>query len=113
MIDATSSLNAIGLGGTGAARAIERIAPGAGAGAVSGAGAISGLDFGAVLTDVASKGVSAIANAEAASIKGIRGEASIQQVVEAVLEAERTLQTAIAVRDKVVQAYQEISRMAI
>lgn len=111
MIDATSSLNAIGLGGTGAARAIERIAPGAGAG--SGAGAISGLDFGAVLTDVASKGVSAIANAEAASIKGIRGEASIQQVVEAVLEAERTLQTAIAVRDKVVQAYQEISRMAI
>lgn len=107
MIDATSSLNAVGIGGTGAARAIERIAPAAGAGAVS------GLDFGAVLTDVASKGVSAIANAEAASIKGIRGEASIQQVVEAVLEAERTLQTAIAVRDKVVQAYQEISRMAI
>ncbi|MFN3689117.1 flagellar hook-basal body complex protein FliE [Salinarimonas sp.] len=107
MIDATSSLNAVGIGGTGAARAIERIAP------TAGAGAVSGLDFGAVLTDVASKGVSAIANAEAASIKGIRGEASIQQVVEAVLEAERTLQTAIAVRDKVVQAYQEISRMAI
>lgn len=107
MIDATSSLNAVGIGGTGAARAIERIAP------TAGAGGVSGLDFGAVLTDVASKGVSAIANAEAASIKGIRGEASIQQVVEAVLEAERTLQTAIAVRDKVVQAYQEISRMAI
>ena len=107
MIDATSSLNAIGIGGTAATRAIERIAP------AGGAGAISGLDFGAVLTDVASKGVQAIAQAEAASIKGVRGEASIQQVVEAVLEAERTLQTAIAVRDKVVQAYQEISRMAI
>ena len=36
-----------------------------------------------------------------------------QQVVAAVMSTEQTLQAAIAVRDKVVAAYQEISRMAI
>ncbi|KAF2990642.1 Flagellar hook-basal body complex protein FliE [Methylocystis sp. MJC1] len=35
------------------------------------------------------------------------------QVVDAVMAAERSLQTMIAVRDKVVNAYQEISKMAI
>ena len=52
-------------------------------------------------------------NAEALSIAGVRGQASVQQVVDAVMTAEQSLQTAIAVRDKVVSAYLEISRMAI
>jgi len=34
-------------------------------------------------------------------------------VVEAVMSAEQSLQTAVAIRDKVVAAYQEIVRMAI
>jgi flagellar hook-basal body complex protein FliE len=34
-------------------------------------------------------------------------------VVEHVMSAEQSLQTAIAIRDKVVSAYQEISRMPI
>jgi flagellar hook-basal body complex protein FliE len=37
----------------------------------------------------------------------------VQQVVEAVMAAEQALQSAIAVRDKVVSAYLEISRMQI
>jgi flagellar hook-basal body complex protein FliE len=37
----------------------------------------------------------------------------VQKVVDAVLAAERELQTVIAVRDKAVNAYQEISRMSI
>ena len=45
--------------------------------------------------------------------RALQGKASVQQVVEAVMSAERQLQTAIAVRDKVVAAYLEISRMAI
>ncbi len=44
---------------------------------------------------------------------GCSGKASVQQVVEAVMSAEQTLQSAIAIRDKVVSAYLEISRMAI
>jgi flagellar hook-basal body complex protein FliE len=34
-------------------------------------------------------------------------------VVEAVMAAEQTLQTSVAIRDKVVSAYLEISRMSI
>ncbi|MGJ3263787.1 MAG: flagellar hook-basal body complex protein FliE [Salinarimonas sp.] len=111
MIDAVSSLT--GLVGPGATRATERLsitAPPAPAGSAASAGA---PDFGAVLADVAAQGVDVLREAEAASIAGMNGKASVQQVVEAVMNAERTLQTAIAVRDKVVQAYQEISRMQI
>jgi flagellar hook-basal body complex protein FliE len=43
----------------------------------------------------------------------MKGQASLQQVVQAVMMAEQTLQTVVAVRDKVVGAYQEISRMQI
>ena len=35
------------------------------------------------------------------------------KVVESVMEAQRSLQSVLAIRDKVVSAYQEIARMAI
>ncbi len=50
---------------------------------------------------------------EAASIAGIQGKISTQQVVEAVMSAEQSLQTAVAIRDKVVEAYQDILRMPV
>ena len=70
-------------------------------------------DFSQVLSQVAMNGIDNIRAAEATSIRGLQGQASVQQVVEAVMSAEQSLNTAIAVRDKVVQAYQEISRMQI
>jgi len=75
------------------------------------AGASVGFD--SVFNQVVIDAVSNLKAGEAASINGIRGKASAQQVVEAVMSAEQTLQMAIAVRDKVVAAYQEVSRMAI
>lgn len=72
-----------------------------------------GGDFASVLADVAASGVHTLRVGEAAAISGLQGKASTQQVVEAIMSAEQTLQTAIAIRDKVVAAYQEISRMAI
>ncbi|MCQ0988143.1 flagellar hook-basal body complex protein FliE [Jiella marina] len=79
----------------------------------SGATDIGPQSFGAVLTQLASDSVATVKSAEATSIKGVKGEASTQVVVEAVMEAERTLQAAIAIRDKAVAAYLEVSRMAI
>ncbi|MBF9232622.1 flagellar hook-basal body complex protein FliE [Microvirga alba] len=70
-------------------------------------------DFGGMMLQVAAKATETLRAGEAAAISGIQGKASVQQVVEAVMSAEQTLQTAIAIRDKVVAAYQEISRMAI
>jgi flagellar hook-basal body complex protein FliE len=37
----------------------------------------------------------------------------VHKVVESIMSAQRSLQSALAIRDKVVTAYQEISRMNI
>jgi flagellar hook-basal body complex protein FliE len=49
----------------------------------------------------------------AASARGLMGEGSVTDLVVAVGRAELTLQTAVAVRDRVVAAYQEVMRMPI
>jgi flagellar hook-basal body complex protein FliE len=51
--------------------------------------------------------------AETMSAKAVAGTADLREVVTAVTNAEVTLQTALAIRDKVVQAYQEILSMPI
>ena len=51
--------------------------------------------------------------AEIMSMKAIKGTADMQEVVMAVSNAEVALQTVVAVRDKVVSAYQEIMQMPI
>ncbi len=44
---------------------------------------------------------------------GLSGNASVTDVVTAVAKAELTLQTAMTIRDRVVQAYQDIMKMPI
>ncbi len=92
------------LGGAGAASA--------GAGAAGGSTTAS-PDFGAYLKSMAADTVGALKTGEAMSIAGMQGKASTQQVVEAVMQAEQSLHAAVAIRDKVVGAYLEISRMSI
>jgi flagellar hook-basal body complex protein FliE len=82
-------------------------------GGVAASAGVAQASFSDMMAQVATTAVDTLKAGEAASISGIQGKASVQQVVEAVMSAEQTLQTAIAIRDKVVAAYQEISRMAI
>ncbi len=77
------------------------------------ASSASEADFGQVLANASANSVSALKSGEAASIAGLEGKASVQQVVELVLSAEQSLHTAIAIRDKIVSAYQALSQMAI
>ena len=84
--------------------------PAAGLGAPT---TVGGADFGTVFAQVATDAMNAVKSAEVTSIQGIKGEASTQAVVDSVMAAERTLQTAVALRDKAVSAYLELSRMAI
>jgi flagellar hook-basal body complex protein FliE len=70
-------------------------------------------DFAAILSEFAGNAIDTIKSGEAAAISGAQGKASVQQVVESVMSAEQTLQAAIAIRDKAVAAYLELSRMAI
>lgn len=70
-------------------------------------------EFSKLLGETIAEVAQQIRQAEAVSIGGIKGTASTQDVVEQVMRAEQTLQAAIAIRDKVVSAYLEISRMQI
>lgn len=69
--------------------------------------------FGAVISDLAADALATVKAGEAAAIGGIKGQMSPRQVVEAVMAAEQALQATVAMRDKVVAAYLEISRMQI
>jgi flagellar hook-basal body complex protein FliE len=51
--------------------------------------------------------------AEAQSMQAIAGGGNITDVVTAVSKAEMALQTTMAIRDRVVQAYQDIMKMPI
>ena len=55
----------------------------------------------------------ALHEGERQSLKAAAGTADLNDVVMAVGKAEMTLQTVVAVRDRVIQAYQEIIRMPI
>jgi flagellar hook-basal body complex protein FliE len=70
-------------------------------------------DFGALLGQMTIDAIGTLKAGEQTAIAGVRGQATTQQVVEAVMASEQTLQTGIAIRDKVVSAYLEISRMTI
>ena len=72
-----------------------------------------GSDFAAVLKDAAKVAVGTMKDAETQSAAAIAGKADIREVVAAVTNAEMTLETVVTVRDKVINAYNEIMRMPI
>ncbi|ANL45444.1 flagellar hook basal body protein FliE [Rhizobium phaseoli] len=75
------------------------------------AGAANGMSFASVLGNMASDAVNSLKGAESMSFAGIKGTATTREVVDSMLQAEQTLQTAIAIRDKVVSAFLEVTKM--
>jgi flagellar hook-basal body complex protein FliE len=75
--------------------------------------ATAGADFTQALAAAAGDAMKTLKAAETTSMAGLQGKASVQQVAESVMGAERTLQTSLAIRDKAVAAYQQISQMQI
>ena len=69
------------------------------------------MSFGNLLEQVLTGALDASRKAETQATRAIAGGADLQQVVEAVNAAELTLQTVVAVRDRIIGAYQEIMRM--
>jgi flagellar hook-basal body complex protein FliE len=77
------------------------------------AGAGVGPSFGSLVSEAATRTIDKLENAELVSMKALRGEADTREVVDAVMSAEQSLQAAIAIRDRIINAYLEVSRMAI
>jgi flagellar hook-basal body complex protein FliE len=73
----------------------------------------AGASFGAALSRAMEQAVEIGRSADAAATAALAGQGSVTEVVLAVSRAELALQTAVAVRDRVVAAYQEIMRMPI
>lgn len=70
-----------------------------------------GLNFGALLEKTARSTVDTMKASERVSAQAVTGDADLNDVVSAVTSAEITLQTVVAVRDRLVSALQEIVRM--
>lgn len=70
-------------------------------------------NFGALVRDAVAETTSVLGAGEAAAADVAAGEASLVDVVTAVSAAEASLEAAIAVRNRVIEAYQEIMRMPI
>ena len=81
--------------------------------AMPAAGGDNPNSFVGLVTDSLKSAVQTGRQAEELSLKQISGEADLKDVVTAVANAEHTLETVVAVRDKVLSAYQEILRMPI
>ena len=69
--------------------------------------------FSGVVSEMGTDFVQSIEKAETTSLAGIKGEATAYEVASSVMEAEQMLRMTVAVRDRMVQAYLEISRMQI
>ncbi len=71
----------------------------------------AGESFGDLLKSAANNVIDTVAKGEQASMQAATGKADLAQVTEAVSNAEIAVQTVVALRDRVVQAYQDIMRM--
>ena len=92
-----------------AAEAYARTAREAAGGATGG----TAPDFGAVMEQALDQAVETGHKADDQAMKAINGSGNLTEVVAALSHAEMTLQTATVIRDRVVQAYQDIIKMPI
>ncbi|MES1156341.1 MAG: flagellar hook-basal body complex protein FliE [Alphaproteobacteria bacterium] len=85
-----------------------RATQGAGAGGES-----DGVDFGQLVQHAIREAGASSSQAEQSALAVAGGQGDIVNVVTAISAAEAQLETVVAVRDQVIQAYQEILRMPI
>ncbi|MDE2581085.1 MAG: flagellar hook-basal body complex protein FliE [Rhodospirillales bacterium] len=79
----------------------------------SGTGGAAGTGFGATLQRAITGAVADGQAADQQAMGAIAGQGNLTDVVTAVDRAELTLQTATAIRDRFVQAYQDVMQMPI
>ncbi|WP_313433861.1 flagellar hook-basal body complex protein FliE [Novosphingobium sp.] len=102
-------------------RAMKTAAPSTGgltglgdmAGGMSAASGSTGGNFAGMVESMVTDASTSLRTAEAESVKQVAGKGDLIDVVTAIGAAETALDTVVAVRDRVVNAYSEIMRMQI
>lgn len=97
---------------TGAVQAYDKMLRQGGASGMEARDA-GGADFSSMLQRAAERAADTMMKGESQTIQAAAGTADLTEVVMAVSKAEMTLETVVTLRDKVVQAYQEVLRMPI
>lgn len=73
----------------------------------------SGPSFSEFLAQTVNGTIEAGRQSEHVSLQAAAGQADLNEIVTAVTNAEVALQTVVAIRDRVIQAYQDVIRMPI
>lgn len=81
--------------------------------AVGGAAQAGGANFADMLRGAMTDAVQSSRQAETQMTNQVHGRAQLVDVVTAVANAETSLETVMAVRDQMINAYQEVMRMPI
>ena len=76
-------------------------------------GATAGKDPSGTFAGIAEDFANTLKAGETTAEKGMTGGADSHSVVTALAESQLAIETAVAVRDKVVEAYQELLRMPV
>ncbi|MAU42087.1 MAG: flagellar hook-basal body complex protein FliE [Kordiimonas sp.] len=84
-----------------------------GVGSLDGGNASSGNSFGDALKEVIGSTSEAVKATEKTGIQALNNEAELVDVITTVQNAEMVLETVVAVRDRVISAYQDIIKMPI
>ncbi len=77
------------------------------------AGETGGQSFGALLKDTLGNVMEAGRKSDAQAVSMAQGKANVVDVVTAVAETEVAVETLVSVRDRVIQAYEDIMKMPI
>jgi flagellar hook-basal body complex protein FliE len=107
------SLDAISAYGRNPIGALSPLARSSDSGSGSGSGAVGATSFGAMIGNMVTETSGNLRAAEKASAQQVAGKGNLIDVVTAIGAAETALDTMVAVRDRVVNAYGEIMRMQI
>jgi flagellar hook-basal body complex protein FliE len=102
------SVSLIGSGLAGATRMEPLMVPGFGV-----RPADTGTGFSELVQNASMAALTTLRQGEAVTQAAVMGRVGTQEMVEAVMAMETSLRTTVAIRDKVVEAYQEILRMPI
>ncbi len=73
----------------------------------------NGPSFAELVQEAGKDAVAEGLNSEKVSLQSLTGESGLADIVTAVSSAEATLETVVSVRDRVIQAYQDIIKMPI
>lgn len=92
---------------------LSSIKPGEGGTKVGVDEAATGPSFSELLQEAGREAVAEGQSSEKVSLESLTGDSGLAEIVTAVSSAEATLETVVSVRDRVIQAYQDIIKMPI